>query len=119
VNYDLAVWEGAKPTSDATALREFRRLYDDLFNAPVRVPASPAIESYVARLLDRFPDTPTSPDVDPHCAWVHRPLLGNASGPLIYFAVHARRAADVAAHAAELAAQAGLVVFDPQTGRLR
>jgi hypothetical protein len=117
MSYDLAVWEGVRPPTDIKALQEFRRLYDALFNRVETLPASPQIESYVAKLIDRWPDLTTGAEAE-RSAWVQRPLLSNASGSLIYFAVRSSRAVEVAAYAAQLAADAGLVCFDPQTGQL-
>jgi hypothetical protein len=117
MSYDLAVWEGARPPSDIKALQEFHRLYDALFNRGELVAASPQIQSYVAKLIDRWPDLTTGSEAE-RSAWAQRPLLGNASGTLIYFAIRSSRAGEVASYAAELASDAGLVCFDPQTGQL-
>ena len=119
MSYDLAVWEGPRPTSNAHALRVFRVLYDRLFNGAEHVPPSPSIQSYVARLVDRWPDVDSGAEGDEQGPWPYQPLIGNAAGPLIYFAVRASRAADVAGYAVALAAEAGLVCFDPQTGEQR
>jgi hypothetical protein len=119
VSYDLVVWEGARPPTDVNALHVFRGLYDRHFNGGEDIPPSPQIQSYVARLVDRWPDVDPGAGSDHESPWTCRPLIGNASGPLIYFAVRASRAADVAGYAAALAAEAGLVCFDPQTGELR
>jgi hypothetical protein len=117
MSYDLAVWEGARPPTDIKALQEFHRLYDALFNGGELVPVSPQIQSYVAKLVDRWPDLSTGPETE-RSAWAQRPLLGNASGTLIYFAIRSSRAGEVASYAAQLASDAGLVCFDPQTGQL-
>jgi hypothetical protein len=118
VSYDLAVWEGTPPASGLLGLREFRRLYDELFNTARHLPPAAQIQHYVTGLLTRWRDDGESEDGD-GCPWVHRPLIASASGSLIYFSVRASRAVEVTQYAAELAAGVGLVCFDPQTGELR
>lgn len=109
------VWEGARPATDLKALQLFRRLYDDFMSDGEFVLASEQIQGFVAKLLDRWADI----DADTKCPWVHRPLIGNASGPLIYFAVRLSRASDVVPYGVQLATVNGLVCFDPQTGEFR
>jgi hypothetical protein len=119
MSYDLAVWEGARPATDIKALQLFHRLYDNFMDSGEFVQASPQIQSYVAKLLDRWPEIDAQSEVDKSCPWVHRPLIHHASGPLIYFAIRSSRAFDVVPYAAQLATDNGLVCFDPQAGELR
>jgi hypothetical protein len=123
MSYDLAVWVGARPPTDAKALLEFRKLYEELFSGSRYVTPSEQIAGYVSCLTDHWPDFNADADADAdakqRCPWTHRPLIDNASGPLIYFSVRSSRTADVVPLAAHLAAEAGLVCFDPQTGEVR
>jgi len=119
MSYDLAVWEGARPTSDLNALQHFHRLYDNFMNDGEFVSASTQIQSFVQKLLNRWADISTESDADRRCPWVDRPLIRNASGPLIYFMVRKSKASEVVPYVVQLAAESGLVCFDPQTGELR
>lgn len=51
--------------------------------------------------------------------WAAGPLIGEARGPVIYFALRWDRAEEASAYAAALADSMGLVCFDPQQRRLR
>ena len=80
-------------------------------------PPTPAIREYVAALLDRWIDmTEDDEDISP---WSDGPLVDNASGPIIYFAMRYSMADEVSAAAARMAADRGLVCFDPQWDRRR
>jgi hypothetical protein len=56
VSYDLAVWEGDRPASDAVAREEFGRLYDRYIGSGDLLPPTPRIAAYVCALLDQYPD---------------------------------------------------------------
>jgi hypothetical protein len=118
MSYDLAVWEGARPTSDLHALQHFHRLYDNFMDGGEFVSASRQIQSLVAKLLDRWADIDAESEADKSCPWVGRPLSRNASGPLIYVTIRKSKAAEVVPYVVQLAAENGLVCFDPQTGEL-
>ncbi|MFJ3213749.1 hypothetical protein [Streptomyces flaveolus] len=51
--YDLAVWEGERPTGDKAARRMFSGLYDRYIDGEGEEPASERIAAYVAVLLER------------------------------------------------------------------
>ena len=53
VSYDLAVWEGDRPASDAAAGEEFRQLYDRYIGGKPLRPLAPRTTAYVRALLDR------------------------------------------------------------------
>jgi hypothetical protein len=116
VSYDLAVWEGQTPVSDQAALADYRQVMDRMEQADAEPPSN-RIRVYVAGLLARWPDV-TSPDGD-DSPWADGPLINNASGTCIYFSMVWSRADEASAFAASLAAEHGLVCFDPQTEALR
>ncbi len=131
MSYDLAVWDGSAPTSDADALAIYQRLINEWHHRDIdrledfqrrsrgeTTETSPtsAIAEYVDALLSRWPDI-THPDGE-DSPWSDGPLMNNAAGPLFYFGMVFSRAEDTVAYAASLAEQHGLVCFDPQRERL-
>lgn len=113
MSYDLAVWEGARPSSGAAAAK----LLDEMLTQNRRRPPVPAIRTYVEALLARYPDL--DDDNEDECPWADAPLMGNAAGSVFYFAMVFSKAEEASAFAADLAKQHGLVCFDPQLGTLR
>jgi len=115
MSYDLAVWEGPRPESDAVAAVEFARRVsemDRLYDAgqPMTEPSA-AIREFVATVEGRYPDDEDDPGGSP---WAVFPLIGNAVGDGIFIPMTypgARSARDVVA---EIATSQGLVCFDPQ-----
>jgi hypothetical protein len=119
MSYDLAVWEGEQPADDVEGRRVFRQLYDEYMHRGAKrdTPPTPHIQAYVGALLERWIDmTEDEEDVSP---WSDGPMINNASGPIIYFAMRYSMADEVSAEAATMAAERGLVCFDPQWDRLR
>ena len=47
MSYDLAVWEGDQPASDAAALEEFGQLYERYVGSRGHAPPTPRIAAYV------------------------------------------------------------------------
>ncbi|MEU7283497.1 hypothetical protein AB0A69_32710 [Streptomyces sp. NPDC045431] len=83
MSYDLAVWEGERPTDDKPAGQVFSDLYDRYIDSEVEEPPPERIAAYVAALLERWCDlTEDEEDTSP---WSTGRLIGEASGPLIYF----------------------------------
>jgi hypothetical protein len=117
MSYDLAVWEGERPADDKTAGRVFSDLYDRYIDGEVEEPPSERIAAYVAALLERWGDiTEDEEDTSP---WATGPLIDEASGPLIYFAMRWSVAEEASAYAAAVAESMGLFCFDVQQDRLR
>ncbi|WP_318218913.1 hypothetical protein [Streptomyces sp. SCL15-6] len=117
MSYDLAVWDGERPADDETAGRVFSDLYDRSIDGEVEEPPSERIAAYVAALLERWCDiTEDEEDTSP---WATGPLIGEADGPLIYFAMRWSMAEEASAYAAAVAESMGLVCFDVQQDRLR
>ncbi|GGS90324.1 hypothetical protein [Streptomyces chromofuscus] len=117
MSYDLAVWEGSKPADDVIAGEVLTQLYDRYIDTEEEFPPSPRIAEYVAGLLARWVDlTEDEEDTSP---WSTGPLIGEASGPFIYFPMRYSMAEEASAYAADLAASTGLVCYDPQARLLR
>ncbi|MFI6758291.1 hypothetical protein ACIBF5_03995 [Micromonospora sp. NPDC050417] len=117
MTYDLAVWEGEQPADDAAGAAAFERIYRKYIGVDEGVPPTPRIRAYVEALLDRWIDmTEDDDDVSP---WSDGPLIGNASGPIVYFAMRYSMCEEVSAGAVRMAAERGLICFDPQWNRLR
>ena len=116
MSYDVAAWEGERPSDDAAAASEFEQLYE--LSQDVE-PPSRAIREFVDRLLARHPDlTELDDDEVDDCPWADGPLLGNASGSFIYFSLVPSSADEILPFVVETAEAAGLVAFEPQTGKL-
>jgi hypothetical protein len=115
MSFDLAVWEGERPVSDAHAAATFERLMDRM-EAGDHEPPTERISAYVSALLDRWPDIDDDGGED--SPWADGPLIGNALGSSIYFAMVWSRAEEASAYAAQVAEEHGLVCFDPQSERL-
>jgi hypothetical protein len=117
VSYDLAVWEGDRPGSDAAAGEEFGQLYDRYIGSGDLLPPTPRIVAYVRALLDRYPDI--DDDAGEDSPWADGPLMGDESGSLLYFPLVYSKCDEASMWAAQLARDHGLVCYDPQIGNLR
>jgi hypothetical protein len=118
VSHDLAVWDGPRPADDSEAGRVFQQLYARYIGCEDDVPPTPAIRGYVEALLERWIDM-TDDDVDDLSPWSAGPLMNEAQGPVIYFAMRWSMCEQVSAEAAQMAADRGLICFDPQLERMR
>lgn len=117
MTYDLAVWDVERPADDKTAGQIFSDLYDRYIDGEAAEPPSERIAAYVAALLERWCDiTEDDEDTSP---WSAGPLIDEASGPLIYFAMRWSMAEEASAYAAAVAQSMGLICFDVQQDRLR
>lgn len=121
VSFDLAVWEGPRPSSDDEALATYESLYEKWFgrerdesldNRP-----TPGIFEYIEALLARWPDITT--DAGESSPWADGPIINNAAGNFFYFSMVWSRAEEAAAFCADTARTRGLVCFDPQSVSLR
>lgn len=116
MSFDLAVWEGPMPPTNEAAAGVFRQLMDRLERGEGESQASPRIRAYVDALLARWPDITGEPDDE--SPWADGPLIANAFGEAIYFSMVWSRADEAAEFAARVAAEHGLVCFDPQSESL-
>ena len=117
MSYDLAVWEGSDPSSDAEASSIFERLMSEFQDAPGEaIPPTARIADYVSSLLSRWPDI-ADDNVD-DSPWADGPLINNATGPILYFTMRLGRADEVVDHVSRTAANHGLICYDPQAKML-
>ena len=108
MSYDLAFWEGARPTTDDEALRLFEELFDELEDLDEDIPPTPTIEALVDELEARWPiDHPDAP-------WASFPLAGEAQGSALYVNLVLSVSDAVVAEVSRIAARHGVVCFDPQ-----
>jgi hypothetical protein len=122
MTYDLAVWEGERPVDDEAGTKYYmEHVAANLWNYEesdiLDAPPTPRIKAYVEALLERWPELDT--DEGDNSPWSTAPLIGEAWGPFIYFAMVWSMAEEASAFAADLAQQHGLVCYDPQLERLR
>lgn len=89
------------PADDKIAGQVFSDLYDRYTDSEEEEPPSERIAAYVAVLLERWCDL-TEDDEDPS-PWSTGPLIGEASGPLIYFPMRWSMAEEASACAAAVA----------------
>jgi hypothetical protein len=119
MSIDLAVWEGPRPASDADALKQFESLYARHVESGSPSAPSERISAYVTALLARYPDlTELDDDSVDDSPWSDGPLIGNASGPFIYFGFVSSGVEEAWPFAVETARKLGLVCFDPQSEAL-
>ena len=106
MSYDIAVWKGPLPQSDAEAASLFALHIDHLDSAGNDIAES--IHVLVSKLTDRWPeDSESSP-------WATSPLIGEARGDFIYIPMTYSGAALGVIAIANEAARLGLICFDPQ-----
>ena len=117
MSYNLAVWQGKRPKTNAEAKKTFETLFAKHQEAEKSPAATPKTRRYVRVLLAKYPDL--DDDNEETCPWSDSPLINNATGPILYFAMVFSKAKTASAFAAKLAKEHGLVCFDPQSNRLR
>ncbi|GAA4919961.1 hypothetical protein HD597_006066 [Nonomuraea thailandensis] len=121
MSYDLAVWEGERPSSDQEAGERHNALYQQYIDADVDFPPTPTIAMFVEQLLRRWPDLDEVDEDDDEyedIPWSTSPLIGEAAGPYIYFPMVYSRAEEASAYGVQVATRLGLNCFDPQEDRL-
>jgi len=111
MSYDLAVWEAVPPFT-GRADEAFELLAERLEADDVDEPPTEAITEFVEALLAVWPEL--GEDEDEGSPWASGPLLGEACGPCIYFAMTYSGADDAVPVIARMAKERGLVCYDPQ-----
>ena len=117
MSYDLVIWEGTPPESDADASLVYARLTERMESIEPQEQASQAIRAYVEVLLHRWPDITT--DAGENSPWADGPLIANAFGDAMHLSLVWSRAEEASAYASQLAAEQGLVCYDPQAEAMR
>src|SRR5580765_6633955 len=105
MSFNVAVWEGKAPDSDADAAAEFDALYERHMSGRSSRPSA-AIRKFVDAMLDAYGDLGDDEDEAP---WSDGPLLNDASGPLFYFGIVFSRVDEVLPVVAATAKARGLV----------
>ncbi|MEU8890471.1 hypothetical protein [Streptomyces sp. NPDC048442] len=117
MSYDLAVWEGPRPSDDAVAVNVFDALRAACMGQSI--PPTDLIRQLVGDLVERWPDLGQGDEeADDAIPWSTGPLISEASGPLIYFGMVFSKYDQAAEFAVERARALGHVCFDPQDWRL-
>lgn len=120
MSYDLAVWEGPQPASDAEAATTCETLYGRYVAGNDNTVPTERIAAYVRALLVKYPDLTELDDesVD-DSPWADGPLIGNATGPFFYFSfVTSAAHSEAWKFAVSTAREHGLIAFDPQADAL-
>lgn len=117
MSYDLTVWVGKRPADDEAAdeqYEEVMELLEEAADEPDEAPApGPQIRAYLDALVQKWPyDAPDSP-------WAAVPLTDDAAGDAAIVTLVSDRSEKAADFVARLAAEHGLVCYDPQLGTLR
>ncbi|WP_328996355.1 hypothetical protein OG394_17060 [Kribbella sp. NBC_01245] len=114
MSYDIAVWVGIRPADDEEADDRYEELME-ILEEDEETPPSAAIVAYAQALTQRFPDEPDAPG-NP---WRSGPILADAVGDILTVNIDFERADEVVSYMGQLAAEHGLVCYDPQEGVLR
>jgi hypothetical protein len=116
MSFNVAVWEGARPKTDALARVEFQRLYATYADGAGSTKSpSAAVRRFVATITAAYPDAASlAPDRADGSVWSDGRLLGNAAGPFVYFGILWTFVEEVVPFVMECAREQGLVCFDAQ-----
>ena len=116
MSYDVAVWDGERPTDNQEAIETFERLMDADEARGDDEPAEPLterIDAFLTDLLARWPDIDEPGGEE--SPWAMSGVREDASGPVCYLTMSNTPLLDEAvAYIAQLARRHGLVCFDPQ-----
>jgi hypothetical protein len=112
MSYEVAVWEGPAPLSNAHAASEWERLSGRRDHAA----PSAAIANFVDALVAVHPDLDRPGGED--SPWSDGPLLAHADGPLIRFGLKPELVDDALELVERVASEQRLVAYDPQMSQL-
>ncbi len=119
MSYDLAVWVGDAPGSDASALVEYTTRMDAMeaaLEGDGGAEPHPRLLAFAEALLARYPDLGDADVMD--TPWADAPLKNNIVGNVFYFSVALSWADTAVPFIVDTAEAHGLVCFDPQTETL-
>lgn len=117
MGYQLAVWEGPRPADDEAGGARFQAMAaQHLVDEPTE--PTPAICKFVEALTTIWTDDPQDPRSE-RSPWKGSPVLGDASGPIVFLNLRLRAELIVSTVIASIAEDHGLVTFDLMVGMLR
>lgn len=117
MGYQLAVWEGPRPTDDEAGGETFQAMArEHLTDAPTE--PTPAIRTFVEALTTIWTDDPEDPRFE-RSPWKSSSVLDSASGPIVFLNLRLRAEPIVSTVIASIAEDHGLVTFDLMVGTLR
>ncbi|UJR82941.1 hypothetical protein [Sandaracinus amylolyticus] len=106
MKYDLAIWEPAESTD---AAETFRALVERYMEGASDEEPTARIEAFLSSLTAVFPEGALEEGV-----WASEPLRAGAKGPFLYLCIVGSHLEEVGPVVVRLAAEHGLVCFDPQ-----
>lgn len=113
MGFDIAIFEGPMPATNAEAMEALDALGELLEAEPT--PVTPRLQALIDELKQRWPGaTDEELEASPWKVW---PLEEDASGTLFYTSLVWSQA-DAAIEIADIAIRHGLVVVDPQSETL-
>ena len=115
MSYDLAVWVGEPPASDAVAAERYAALVP-LLEQSTGEEAHPTLIAFADDLLARYPDS--TEDAGQDSPWSVGPLKSDIIGSFFYFPMRYGSVEEAVPFIVEHANAHDLVCFDPQTERL-
>ncbi len=117
MGYQLVVWEGERPDTDADGQREFQAMTQQHLIAKPTDP-TPAIRRFVEELGELWTHDPNDPEWV-NSPWKCCPVLDEASGPVIFLHLTLEAGVIASMIIASVAEKHGLVAYDLMTGWLR
>lgn len=110
MSYDFAIWEGDVPTGPHAATATYQELIARYDADDALVEPTARIQAYAEALAAQFPDEESE-----ESPWSAGSPVGAGTGPFLYICVGYSYADQVGPVAERLAAEHGLVFFNPQT----
>jgi len=113
MSFDLGVWYGDKPLTDAEAGDLYLKLCEQTW---VPIDRKPAVDAFYTELTNRYPEIDTVPEDElDACPWS---CAHDRSGLHVVMAMRWSMCAEIAPVVHELAAKHGLVCYDPQESKV-